>query len=57
MSVGELIDPEIVAICDDRAALRRARRRLERTLTQVAHMDPAITECAGVPATRGSAFE
>jgi hypothetical protein len=54
---GELTDQEIVAICDYRAALRRARRRLERSLTQIPHVGPAVIECARVPATRGSAFE
>jgi hypothetical protein len=54
---GGLTDPEIVAICDYRAALRRARRRLERSLTQIPHVGPALTECARTPATRGSAFE
>ena len=57
IDLGELTDQEIVAICDYRAALRRARRRLERSLTQVPHVGPAVTECARVPATRGSAFE
>ena len=57
IDLSELTDQEIVAICDYRAALRRARRRLERSLTQVPHVGPALTECARVPATRGSAFE
>ena len=57
IDLSELTDQEIVAICDYRAALRRARRRLERSLTQVPHVGPAVTECARVPATRGSAFE
>jgi hypothetical protein len=57
IDLSELTDQEIVAICDYRAALRRARRRLERSLTQVPHVGQAITECARVPATRGSAYE
>ena len=57
VDLNELTDQEIVAICDYRAAVRRARRRLERSLTQVPHVGPPITECARVPATRGSAFE
>ena len=57
LDVGVLTDPEIVAICDYRAAMRRARRRLERTLTQVPHVGAAIAECPRTPETRGSRFE
>jgi hypothetical protein len=53
----DLSDDEIVAICDYRAAVRRARRRLEPTLTQLAPRGPAIAECPRTPETRGAAFE
>lgn len=53
----ELNDDEVMAICDYRAAIRRSRRRLEPTLTQLAPRGPAIAECPRTPATRGAAFE
>jgi hypothetical protein len=56
-ALGDVSDREIVAICDYRAALRRSRRRLERSLTQSPHVGPPPTECPRVPATRGSGFE
>jgi hypothetical protein len=52
-----LSDDEVVAICDYRAAVRRARRRLEPTLTQLAPRGPAIAECPRTPESRGAAFE
>jgi len=56
-ALGDVSDQEIVAICDYRAALRRARRRLERSLTQSPHVGPPPAECPRVPTTRGSGFE
>jgi hypothetical protein len=53
----ELNDDEVIAICDYRAAVRRSRRRLEPTLTQLAPRGPAVAECPRTPATRGAAFE
>lgn len=52
-----LSDQHIVAVCDYRAAIRRARRRMERVLTQLAGVGPPIAECPRVAATVGSAFE
>jgi hypothetical protein len=53
----DLSDAEIVAVCDYRAAIRRARRRMERVLTQLAGIGPPITECPRLPETIGPAFE
>jgi UDP-2,3-diacylglucosamine pyrophosphatase LpxH len=52
-----LSDREIVAICDYRAAIRRARRRMERVLTQLSGVGAPMTECPRTPETVGSAFE
>ena len=54
---GTLSDAQIVAVCDYRAAIRRARRRMERVLTQLAGVGPPIGECPRVPETLGPAFE
>jgi UDP-2,3-diacylglucosamine pyrophosphatase LpxH len=54
---GELSDTEIVAVCDYRAALRRARRRNERMLTQVPFVGPSIVECPRLESTRGPEFD
>ena len=52
-----LSDQQIVAVCDYRAAVRRARRRMERVLTQLAGIGPPIAECPRTADTVGSAFE
>ena len=52
-----LTDQQIVAVCDYRAAVRRARRRMERVLTQLAGVGPPIAECPRMADTVGSAFE
>jgi UDP-2,3-diacylglucosamine pyrophosphatase LpxH len=52
-----LSDPQIVAVCDYRAAVRRARRRMERVLTQLAGVGPPIAECPRLADTVGPAFE
>jgi hypothetical protein len=44
-------------MCDYRAALRRSRRRLERSMTQALTTGRAPSECPRTPATRGSAFD
>ena len=44
-------------MCDYRAALRRSRRRLERSMTQASTTGRAPSECPRTPATRGSAFD
>ncbi len=50
-------DQQIIAICDYRAAIRRARRRMERVLTQLAGVGPPIAECPRMPDTVGPAYE
>ena len=52
-----LTDQQIVAVCDYRAAIRRARRRMERVLTQLSGVGAPMTECPRTPDTVGSAFE
>ena len=54
---AELTDQQIVAICDYRAAIRRARRRMERVLTQLSGVGAPMPECPRTPDTVGSAFE
>jgi hypothetical protein len=53
----DLTDEAIVAICDYRAAVRRARRRMERVLTQLSGVGPPVAECPRTPDTIGSEFE
>ena len=52
-----LTDQQLIALCDYRAALRRSRRRLERSMTQALTAGRAPSECPRTPATRGSAFD
>lgn len=56
-AASALSDQQIVVICDYRAAVRRARRRMERTLTQLSGVGPPPAECPRVADTVGSAFE
>ena len=56
-TAARLSDHEIVAICDYRAAIRRARRRMERVLTQLSGVGAPMAECPRTPETVGSAFE
>jgi len=57
-AVGAMFsDEQMVAVCDYRAAIRRARRRMERVLTQLAGVGPPIAECPRLPETVGPAFE
>lgn len=56
-AAAPLSDQEIVAICDYRAAIRRARRRMERVLTQLSGVGAPMPECPRMPDTVGSAFE
>lgn len=57
-AVGAMLsDQQIVAVCDYRAAIRRARRRMERVLTQLPGIGPPIAECPRLPDTVGPAFE
>jgi UDP-2,3-diacylglucosamine pyrophosphatase LpxH len=52
-----LSDEQIVAVCDYRAAIRRARRRMERVLTQLSGVGAPMPECPRAPGTVGPAFE
>ncbi len=52
-----LSDDEVLAICDYRAAVRRARRRFEPVVSQFAPRGPVITECLRMPDTRGAVFD
>ena len=57
LSLGDLSDAELVAICDHRAVLRRARRRLEQTVTQLAKTPgPAPRECPRQEHTLGGVY-
>ena len=55
--MGALTDDELRAVCDRRAAVRRARRRFERILTQLDPTGPPVAECARTPETTESRFE
>jgi hypothetical protein len=48
---------ELVAVCDYRAAVRRARRRFEPLVTQFAPRGPVVAECPRTPETRGAQFD
>ena len=52
-----LDDDELVALCDYRAAARRARRRFERPLTQFDPQGPPVRECPRLPDSRGGLFD
>jgi hypothetical protein len=53
----DLTDQELTALCDYRAAVRRARRRFEPLVTQFAPRGPAVAECPRTPDTRGAIFD
>src|SRR5688572_25440789 len=53
----ELTDQELTALCDYRAAVRRARRRFEPLVTQFAPRGPVVPECPRTPDTRGAIFD
>ena len=55
--MSALSDDELTAICDYRAALRRARRRFERILTQIDPQGPPVAECPRLPDSRGGQFD
>ena len=57
VGLDELSDAQIVAVCDYRAAVRRSRRRLERSFTQLISAGPPGAECPRLPDTRGPEFE
>ena len=50
-------DDELMALCDYRAAARRARRRFERVLTQFDPQGPPVRECLRLPGSRGGLFD
>ncbi len=52
-----LDDDELIALCDYRAASRRARRRFERVLTQFDPQGPPVRECPRHPDSRGGLFD
>ena len=52
-----LNDNELLALCDQRAAIRRARRRFERVLTQLTPVGPPVLECPRTPDTTGPIFD
>ena len=55
--MDDLNDDELVALCDYRAASRRARRRFERVLTQFDPQGPPVRECPRLPDSRGGLFD
>ena len=55
--MDDLNDDELVALCDYRAASRRARRRFERVLTQFDPQGPPVRECPRRPDSRGGLFD
>lgn len=55
--MGAMNDEELNALCDYRAATRRARRRLERYLTQNDPLGPPVAECPRLPDSRGGQFD
>jgi UDP-2,3-diacylglucosamine pyrophosphatase LpxH len=57
IDLATLTDKQLIAMCDYRAALRRSRRRLERSMTQASTTGRAPSECPRTMATRGSAFD
>lgn len=55
--MNELSAEELTAICDYQAAVRRARRRFERILTQIDPQGPPVAECPRLPDSRGGQFD
>lgn len=52
-----LRDDELRALCDQRAAMRRARRRFERILSQLDPLGPPVAECPRTAETTGPRFD
>ena len=52
-----LRDDELRALCDQRAAVRRARRRFERILSQLDPLGPPVAECPRTAETTGPRFD
>jgi hypothetical protein len=57
LDLSTLTDSQLNSMCDYRAALRRSRRRLERSMTQAPTIGRAPSECPRTATTRGSAFD
>jgi calcineurin-like phosphoesterase family protein len=57
LDLSTVTDSQLNAMCDYRAALRRSRRRLERSMTQAPTIGRAPSECPRTSATTGSAFD
>jgi UDP-2,3-diacylglucosamine pyrophosphatase LpxH len=55
--MDELTDAELTALCDYRAAVRSARRRFERPLTQIDPQGPPVAECPRAPNSRGGQYD
>lgn len=55
--MDELSDDDLNALCDYRAAVRRARRRFERYVTQIDPRGPPVAACPRTPDTRGGLFD
>ncbi len=53
---SELSDDEVRLLCDYRAAVRRARRRMEQGLTQLARVGPAVAECPRLESSSGPSY-
>lgn len=56
-TMEDLSDAEVVALCDYRGAMRRARRRFEPIVTQFLPRGPVVAECPRTPDSRGSIFD
>ena len=56
-ALDSLTDDELRGLCDQRAAVRRARRRFERILTQLDPLGPPGAECPRTAETTGPRFE
>ena len=52
-----LTNDELRALCDQRAAVRRARRRFERILSQLDPLGPPVAECPRTAQTTGPKFD
>ena len=57
IEITDFSDEELQAICDSRAAVRRARRRMERGLSQLARVGPLAPACPRSNETRGPSFQ
>lgn len=55
--IDALTDEQLMALCDHRAAIRRARRRFEPALSQLLPRGPVVSECPRTPDTRGGIYE